>query len=88
VDVDEVMDVHQDHITLSLEVKAIGWYPPMDIHISSQEVFAIPLHSHRLQNSTYLVLLLQDMLMTLLFDDLNKVGSTSLTPSHPPHKTG
>jgi len=60
VDVDEVVDTLQGCIILALEVKAIGQQPRMDVLISFQKAYVMHLHSHRLPNSTYLVLLPQE----------------------------
>jgi len=58
LDVEEVVGVLQDHITLVLVVKeaaALGHQLPMDVHTSFREVYVIHLHSNRSMNNTCLV---------------------------------
>jgi len=58
LDVEEVVDVLQDHIALVPVVKeaaALGHQLPMDVHISFREVYVMHLHSHRSARNAYLV---------------------------------
>jgi len=58
LDVEEVVEVLQDHITLVLVVKEaadLRHQLPMDVHISFREVYVIHSHSNQSTNDTYLV---------------------------------